>query len=1145
MREAGLTSGVVIDGRYEIVRPLGAGGMGEVYAARRKSLGDEVALKRLLPQQDTPANRQRFATEAQAAAHIRHPNVIQVFDYGEDPHVGPFLVMEKLDGPTLAEELAAGPLPLGRALWVFSAVCAAIEAGHRRGIVHRDLKPANVMIAPTDDGRQVVKVLDFGLAVDLRLPDRDITAPGAVIGTIAYMAPEQTEGMPASTRSDVFALGVLLYEMVTGRLPFDGASSLDTLMAINGGRYRPAQQLVADLPACVIEAIDAALVREPSGRPDSPERLAQLAAAGMTVVPPSARPFAPSRSRPMAVVRASPDPVATRDTEATLPVYARFVGRTAELRRLDEAFALTLAGRPPLVLITGEAGLGKSRLAERFAAEARERGALALGGRFFDYAGSRPPPLETFVAMLSAAGPAGEETAARVQGSLDAAGDDARWNAFAAIADGLAGQAAGRPLVLTLDDLQWASRADLDLIDHLHRSLGPRATLIVATARPGDGGELTAWRARRTSAIVELALAPFDEPELREWLEAVFKGIRLGSLEARRLWRTTGGNPFALVEITRHLVARGELVRDDAGWRLRGLASVELPDSVAAVVRVRLGELTAAQRGVLEVAAVLGDEFRVATLAAACAVSEEVLDDALDRGFGLRLVSDKDVSAGNDYRFTTTLIRQVLYDELPARARRRMHKDVARALATIYGTGDDRFAHVFGYHHYAVGAWAEALELNVRAAQEAVNRGDLDLAQHAIARADASLAGIESGAGSSGPGEGTSPPVLVARLDYLAGCVATQVGELDTAAARLVRAIVTAEEEGAADLAIDARIELARATAARGQLVAATQEAARAAEAATAADDPARALAARVVGAEVQNRAGASDPRALDELVAACAGAPPAVRARAYLVRAWQRVKAGEFAAAEADAIAAGDLARGAGRQELHLRALATRAAVRSEAGDVAGSMQLSQEVLVMARRIGDRRREGICLANLGEGWVDLGEARRGHECFTGALQIFIDIGDLACEGDCRVNIGRALLALGRAEEAIGMLERAAEMCASTSRVEYEGIAFMLLGEAREHQGAAADARDDFARAVALFQRIDLNLRWRAELGLARTLTALGDRRGARDAATRAHNQLTQQRASLARGTDPAALDAALAEAAALRIGPDEEEHHA
>jgi predicted ATPase len=1121
-----LTSGVVIDGRYEIVRPLGAGGMGEVYAARRKSLGDEVALKRLLPHQDTPTNRARFATEAQAAAHIRHPNVIQVFDYGEDAAVGPYLVMEKLDGPTLAEELAEGPMPLGRALWVFSAVCAAVEAGHRRGIVHRDLKPANVMIAPTDDGRQVVKVLDFGLAVDLRLPERDITTPGAVIGTVAYMAPEQTEGMAASARSDVFALGVMLYEMVSGQLPFQGQSSLDTLMAINGGRYRKLEDVVPDATAGVIDAVEGALARDPAARPESPERLAQLAAAGLSIMAPAARPYGPTRSRPMPAVRASrvAHPTKDDDTERALPVYARFVGRAAELARLDEALGAALAGRPPLVLVTGDAGVGKSRLVERFASEARERGALALTGRFFDYTASRPPPLETFVTMLAACGPAGEQAAAQVQDSLDAAGDDARWSAFAAIADALAGQAAARPLVLTLEDLQWASRVDLDLIDHLHRSLGPRATLIVATARHAVSADVTAWRARRTSAITEIAVAPFDEIEVREWLEAVFKGIRLGALDTRRLQRTTGGNPFALVEITRHLQSRGELVRDEAGWRMRALSTVELPDSVAAVVRVRLGELAAPHRAVLETAAVLGDEFRAATLAAACGADERTLDDALDAGFALRLISDHDVTVGNDYRFTTSLVRQVLYDELPARARRRTHREVARALGEIYGTADPRFAHIFGYHHHAVGAWPEALELNVRAAGEGLARGDLDMAQAAIARADEAARQLV--AGSSPP-----EPVQVARLDHLAGAVAVLCGELEAACVRLERAIAGATAQRVAGLAIDARIELARALMARGDLARATSEASQAAEEATAADDPARALSARVMAAEARNRAGAIDAAALDALVAACEGAPAALRARSLLVRAWQRLKAGGFAAGEADAVLAGDLARGAGRMELVLRAISTQSAVRSEAGDNAGSMAASQEALVMSRRIGDRRREGICLANLGEGWVDLGEARRGHEHFAAALQIFIDIGDRACEGDCRVNVGRALLALGRVEEGIAMLERAAEMCAATSRVEYEGIAYMLLGEARESREEHAAARAAFERALVLSAPIDFNQRWRAELGLARTLATLGDAGASRAAAARARAQLQQQRASLARGTDPASLDAALSEA--------------
>jgi tetratricopeptide (TPR) repeat protein len=245
-------------------------------------------------------------------------------------------------------------------------------------------------------------------------------------------------------------------------------------------------------------------------------------------------------------------------------------------------------------------------------------------------------------------------------------------------------------------------------------------------------------------------------------------------------------------------------------------------------------------------------------------------------------------------------------------------------------------------------------------------------------------------------------------------------------------------------------------------------------------------------------------------------------------------MKAGHFAAAEDDARAAHDLARAAGHLEVQLRAASTQAAIHSEAGDVAGSIALTEECVAMARRLGDRRREGIALANLGEAWVELGEARRAHEHFLAALQIFVDIGDRACEGDCRVNVGRALLALGRVDDAVAMLGRAAELCAATSRVEYQGIALMLRGEAREGQAELAEARADLGRAVELFERIHHHLRWRAELALARVLGALGEAGRAHVHATRAHEQLAMHRRRLAGGTDPKAIDGALAEAAAL-----------
>ena len=1092
-----LAAGLALDGRYVVERPLGRGGMGEVYAARRRSLGDLVAIKRLLPAQDTPNNRQRFAIEAQAAAHIRHPNVVRIFDYGVDPAIGPYLVMELLEGPTLAALGDAGRLPIDRALAVFAGVCAAIEAGHRRGIVHRDIKPANVIVTTADDGRELVKVLDFGLAVDLRLAERNITTPGTLIGTVAYMAPEQTDGRAASPATDVFALGVLLYELVTGALPFAGSTAVETLLAISGGRFADPRAFVPDLPAGVVAAIEAALARDPAARPSSPERLAQLARGAAEVAPPPPL-TAPPRPRRMSAV--------TAVTRSDGPQFTHFVGREAEVATLEQTLAETRSGRPPVAVITGDAGIGKSRLAERLATTARRQAALVLAGRFYAYAGSRPPPLEAFLAMIAdRTRPAASEGP---WASLDLVGAGQRWTAFAAITDELAGQAAGRPLVIVLDDLHCATRLDLELLDHVHRTLGPRGALIVATARLADAGaDFAAWRASKGGDLREVPLGGFGEAEVKAWLEGAFHGLRVPPIETRQLLRASGGNPFALVEIARQLVSRGELVNTEDGWRLTLRGEAALPASVAAMVSARLDELAAPYRAILEYAAVLGDEFRVATLTAATGAGEAAVDDALDAALALRLLSDRDVSVGNDLRFATSLVRQCVYDQQPARARRRAHRAVVDALAAIYGTTDDRFAHIFAAHHHAIGAWPEAFAFAVRAAAEAAARGELDLAHAAVTRADHAARELAATGAACDP----------------------------HAAARLERAAALAPTP---ELAIDAHVELARNLSARGELVAGVAVAERAAATAAAAGDRVRALAARTTAADIGGRAGLVTIDGLDALVAECEAEPdrggPALLARALLTRGWRRMKGGRFADADADLARACDLARARGLLEIEQRAVSSRSAVKSEAGDLAGSHQFAEQALTMARRLGDRRREGIALANLGEGAAEGGDPAQAQVLLDEALRIFVAIGDRACEGDCRVNLGRTLLALGRTDDAVAMLTAAAAMCARASRVEYEGIARMLLGEAHRTRGDLPAAAVELTAAVELLRRIDLNTRWRAELDLARVLVALDEHDRARDHATHARDQIAWQRTRLAAGTAPTTLDAAHADAVAL-----------
>src|SRR5579862_7060265 len=211
-----LTSGTKL-GPYEIVSPLGAGGMGEVYRARDTRLGRDVAIKVLPPSLVNDADRlRRFEQEARTIAALNHPNILAIHDFGEYEGA-PFLVSELLEGETLRQKLEAGPLPVRRAVEFALGIAQGLAAAHEKGIVHRDLKPENVFI--TRDGR--VKVLDFGLAKLMRPEERNdtlatlaspATLPGMVLGTVGYMSPEQVRGESSDARSDIFSFGAVLYE---------------------------------------------------------------------------------------------------------------------------------------------------------------------------------------------------------------------------------------------------------------------------------------------------------------------------------------------------------------------------------------------------------------------------------------------------------------------------------------------------------------------------------------------------------------------------------------------------------------------------------------------------------------------------------------------------------------------------------------------------------------------------------------------------------------------------------------------------------------------------------------------------------------------------------------------------------------------
>jgi tetratricopeptide (TPR) repeat protein/predicted Ser/Thr protein kinase len=266
---------LVIAGRYEVVRQLGKGGMGAVYQARQISMDRMVALKLIHPQVASSAEAiERFHREMQATSRIEHPNTIQVFDYGEAEDGQLFLAMEFLDGRPLSKLLSeSGPLPLLRLIHIAEQIVRALGAAHQRGIVHRDLKPDNVMLLERYGEPDFVKVLDFGIARFLE-GDTRMTAEGALIGTPLYMSAEQAQGQAVDHRTDFYSLGVMLYEMALGKLPFNGPTMASLLVA-HAHDAPPAPSTVAPglLPAPLEALILKLLSKSPDERPGTAAEL--------------------------------------------------------------------------------------------------------------------------------------------------------------------------------------------------------------------------------------------------------------------------------------------------------------------------------------------------------------------------------------------------------------------------------------------------------------------------------------------------------------------------------------------------------------------------------------------------------------------------------------------------------------------------------------------------------------------------------------------------------------------------------------------------------------------------------------------------------------------------------------------------------
>src|SRR5262245_49974251 len=459
--------GRTLQDRYRIESLLGRGAMGAVYRAHDRSLDRAVAIKLLSGGPDDPEARARLAREARAAAALNHPHIVAVYDAGDDQGI-PYIVMELVTGGSLAGRRG---IAVDIVCEIGLQLCGALQHAHAHGIVHRDLKPENILLAEDGD-RPVVKVADLGIA-RLSRASR-MTAAGTVLGTADYLAPEQALGAEVDGRADLYALGVVLYELASGRLPFLGDDALVVISQHLHAPVVPPSTYREGLPP----ALEAVILRLLAKSPDTRFASADEAAALLEE----------ARRAPVATVTPA---AGTGASALELLARGRLVGRRDELQRLRDLWLRSTEGHGHLVMISGEPGVGKTRLADEVIVHARLVGAAVLRGGCYEYEATTPylpfvEALRQWVhaqspdALRARLGPLASELArlapeiAKVgpfEPSPPLAPAEERLRLFDHVARLLQSVARDRGLLLVLDDLHWADHGTLSLLQYLLRNL--------------------------------------------------------------------------------------------------------------------------------------------------------------------------------------------------------------------------------------------------------------------------------------------------------------------------------------------------------------------------------------------------------------------------------------------------------------------------------------------------------------------------------------------------------------------------------------------------------------------------------------------------------------------------------------------------
>ncbi|MBX7184111.1 MAG: protein kinase [Vicinamibacteria bacterium] len=699
-RAPSIPEGVVLNGRYRIERLLGRGGMGAVYRVDDQLYpGRPTALKLFLRQLTHSVDL--FRAEFKTMASLRHPNVARVYDFemvaGLDAF---FFTMELLNGSTLGRTLqqsgeekgaaaldGAGTLPWREAVDLLVPVIRALAYLHKRSVVHFDLKPSNIMVGPSRPGRQV-KVLDFGLA-GLR------GATGQVMGTPEYLSPEIARRAKSDHRSDLYSLGVMGYQLLTGRVPYDTTGSVPELLrqkTTERVRFGPGEK--DTVPAWLRESIERLCAIDPEERHQTAEQLLdELNRAGGLAYE-----------------------LETQDTKESYLFSSQFVGRRRELEEVQRFIDAGLEKRVQGgLLIAGRSGMGKSRLMREVRQAVQLRGVPFLEADCFERDLSESGPMANLVlqaaglarsveghALLARYGPEmvklvpslALEPGVTPTPPLENA-DAERRRMIEAVAEFLTGLGRLTPYVAYVNDLQWAREGTIDLMGALLRLRSEKdassGLCFLGSYRSDDLGDrplsrlLASSTARASIGTVELT--PLDNTQVSDLLQSMLGLNELPEGLAEGVAGASGGLPFFVEEILRDLLEEGRLalLRGDGASGARAVAGLRF-DAAASFLK-RAARVSREERLVLDVLAVCGRPAEPAVISRVTGLSAPAVQEALQVLTERQMVVAV-AGARERHNLAHDRMREALYASLPGDERSALHLSLARSLADSLDEGE-------------------------------------------------------------------------------------------------------------------------------------------------------------------------------------------------------------------------------------------------------------------------------------------------------------------------------------------------------------------------------------------------------------------------------------------------------------------------